>query len=124
MRQTLFPLLLVGLLSISACHAPVTIQTPAGAVAYTADQVVQRVNELQSAVITANSGGALPDATTRMIVSFCVAADKTLGATPSGWQATLTQAWQATKAQLPPITNPAVASAIGAVDIVLAALGS
>lgn len=110
-------------LALSACHAPTTIQTPAGQIAYTADQIVLRVNELQSAAIAAEAAQQLPTATTRTIVTFCVAANRTLATTPTGWAATLATAWGQTKAQLGPITNPAVAAAIHALDVVLAIQG-
>lgn len=107
-------------LSVSACHAPVTVTTPQGKIAYTADQIVVRVNELENAAIAANGANALPLITTRTLVEFAVSADKTLAATPSGWQTTIQTAWMETKAKLPPITNPAIQSAIAAVDVVLA----
>lgn len=115
-------LLLCLVLLTPACHAPVTVTTPQGKIAYTADQIVQRVNELENAAIKANGAGQLPLVQTRTIVEFCVAADKTLAATPSGWQATVRTAWAATRAQIP-TTNPAIAAAVTAVDVVLAMEG-
>lgn len=114
-------LLALSLVSAVACHAPVTITTPAGQAAYRADQIVMRVNELQNAAIAANSASPkqLPDQTTRVIVQFCLSADQTLAATPNGWQATLKASWAATKAQLPVINNPAVVAAMSAVDVVI-----
>lgn len=118
-------LLLVLCLSLSACAAPVTITTPQGKVAYTADQIVLRVNELQNAAIAANATvpPSLPTATTRIIVEFCVSADKTLAATPAGWQATLATGWNAAKAKIGTPSNPAIVSAMSALDVVLAAFG-
>ena len=65
------------------CAAPVTVVTPQGQLAYKADQVVVRVNELMNAAIAANTANALPTDTTRTIVTFCVAADKTLAEAPA-----------------------------------------
>ena len=79
-------LLVLLLLSMPACHAPVTITTPQGQAAYTADQVAVRVNELQNAAIAAEANGGLPTATTRTIVSFAVSGDKILAQAPAGWQ--------------------------------------
>lgn len=110
-------------LGVYGCSAPVTVVTPQGQAAYKADQVVVRVNELMNAAISANAAKALPDATTRLIVQFCVDADKTLAATPAGWQAIVGTAWQALKGQIPPQTNPSVLAAINAADVVLATLG-
>lgn len=113
----------VFLLSLGvACHAPVTITTPQGKIAYTADQIVQRVNELENAAIKANGAGQLSLDTTRIIVEFCVGADKTLAQTPAGWQASVQAAWTAARAKIP-TTNPAIASAVSAVDVVLAIEG-
>jgi hypothetical protein len=119
----------VLLLVLVAC-APVSIQTPQGKQAYTADQIVIRLNELQNAAIQANSLmdpktglPGLPTPTTRIIVQFVVSSDKTLKDLPAGWQQTVATAWAETKRQLPIITNPAVSVAIGSVDVVLAALG-
>ena len=84
---------------------------------------MQRVNELENAAIQAQAAGAIPLATTRVIVQFCVAADQTLAATPTGWQATVKAAWASAKAQLPPISNVALAAAVSGIDVALAALG-
>lgn len=117
-------LLFVLLLATAACHPPVSIQTPAGKAAYTADQIVTRINELENAAIQANSTGGLPTETTRVIVEFCVSADATLKTTPQGWQAAVSTAWAQAKGKLPAISNPAVAAAIASVDVLLASAGS
>ncbi len=106
-------------LALSACAPPPTVTTPQGQLAYKADQIVVRVNELMNAAIAANASGALDTNTTRTIVQFTVAADQTLASTPNGWQATVLTAWAATKAKLPVIQNPAILAAFSAVDIVL-----
>lgn len=106
---------------LSGC-APVTVQTPAGRTAYTADQIALRVNELENAAIQANATGALPVATTRTLVEFAVSADQTLAATPTGWLATVTTAWNAAKAKIGAVSNPALVAAMGAVDAVLGGL--
>lgn len=116
--------LIVCLTLSSACaSAPPTIVTTPGKVAYTADQIVQRVNELENAAIAANGAQQLPTTTTREIVEFCVAADKTLATTPTGWQATLSTAWTLAKGKIGTVANPAVAAALAAVDLALASLG-
>lgn len=121
-RAILLLLPLLVLAGTAACHAPVTIVTPQGKVAYAADQIVLRVNELQNAAIAAEASGALPTATARIIVQFAVSADRILAAAPSGWQATLAASWAQTKTQLPPIQNPALVAAISALDIVIGGL--
>lgn len=114
--------LLVILLAASACAPPPTIVTPQGQTAYRADQIVVRVNELEKAAIAANAQGQLSTDTTRLIVTFCVDADKTLAATPTGWQATVRTGWATLKVSLPPITNPAIVAALGVVDALIGGL--
>lgn len=107
---------------LMGCHAPVTVTTPQGRAAYTADQVAVRINELQNAAIAAQQQGQLPTATTRTIVQFCVGADATLAQVPAGWVVSLQTAWATTKANLPAMTNPAVTAALAAVDVVIGGL--
>lgn len=120
MKRLFFVLLLAC--STVTCSPPKTIQTAQGKTAYSADQVAVRVNELENTAIQANAGGGLPVQTTRTIVDFCVTADQTLAQTPSGWLASVTMLWQATKARLPPVSNPALVAAMSAVDVVLGVL--
>ena len=116
-------LVLVALLASGCVHRPVTIVTPAGKAAFTADQIVLRVNELGRTAIAANAAGALDLKTTRIIVDFAEAADVTLKALPQGWQATLAAAWAQTKDKLPlTALGPLVLAAVQAVDVVIATL--
>jgi hypothetical protein len=120
MKRLLLVLLLCTTPLLAACPPrPVTIVTPQGQAAYTADQVAVRISELQNAAIAANASGNLPTGTTRTIVQFCVTAAPTLASVPAGWNATLQAAWAAAKAQIPPVTNPAIVAAMAAVDVVL-----
>lgn len=119
-----FVFVLALLLTVPACHAPVTITTPQGQAAYTADQIGQRVNELENSAISAQGNGSLDLATAKLIVNFCVSADKTLAQAPAGWQAIVGKAWSELKTKLPPQSNPLVQTAISAVDAALAAVGS
>jgi len=112
-------ILALVLATASGCAAPVSVVTPAGQVAYKADQIVIRVNELQNAAIQANGAGALPTDTTRLIVQFAVSADTVLATTPLGWQATVLGAWQQTKKNLPPTLPANVAALVQALDAVL-----
>lgn len=105
----------------AACRHHPNVVTPQGQVAYSADQIVLRVNELQNAAIQAEASGGLSTDATRKIVQFAVSANQTLKATPNGWRATVKAGWSATKVQLPAITNPAVQAAIAALEAVLEA---
>lgn len=124
MKLLLFTLITV--LGLTGCmKTPVTVVTPQGKTAYSATQILQRVGELQSTAIQAESSKAIPTPVARIIIQYCVNAENVLKATPAGWQATVTAAWQQAKGQLPPgmTGNPAWSAAIAAVDLVLAATG-
>jgi len=117
MRYAL-PLVVVGLLSGSCAHAPLTLSAAAQQ-AFTADQVVVRVNELMNAAIAANTAHALDAATTRLIVEYCVTADRTLAAVPDGWRATVAAGWTALRPKLAGVTSPGLVAAIAVVDALL-----
>lgn len=115
-------LLFPGVVALPGCATRPPNLSPAANAAYTADQVVIRINELMNAAIAAQAQNAVPVATTRAIVKFAIAADQTLAQVPAGWPATVTAAWAATKKSLPAITNPAIIAAMSAVDLVLGVL--
>lgn len=108
--------LAVGLLLSSgglfaACHPPASIVTPAGKQAYTADQVVARLNEFQNAVIATSDAGRMRLADARAIVTW-ISGDinatppktglvQAIGAAPGGgWRAVALQEWPAIRSQL------------------------
>ena len=119
MRRLLLALVLAA--SAACATVPASIQNnPAAVTAFKADQVVQRISELQNAAIQANATGGLDTVTTRAIVTFTVDAAKTAKATPAGWTATLVTAWDAFKASVPiPANNVALQTALAAVDAIL-----
>lgn len=121
MKRILFVLTLA--LAPACAHPPPTVTTQAGKIAFTADQIVQRVNELQNAAISAEASKDLQTSTARLIVTFCVEADKMLQTTPAGWQATVLKAWSLAKGQIGSVANPAIAAALSAVDVAIASLG-
>lgn len=110
-------------LASGACSRPATIVTPQGRAAFTADQIVLRLTELERAAIQANAAGGLDVNTTRLIVRFTVSAERTMQQAPQGWQPTVIAAWNEVKRALPPIGNPAITAALTAIDLVLAAVG-
>lgn len=112
-----------SLLGAVACHPPASIQTAPGKTAYTADQIVLRINELQNAAIQAEASGGLTTATTRLIVQFCVSADTALKNSPNGWQPTVSAAWAELKRQVIVMPSSAFYTTWNAVDLVLAAIG-
>lgn len=124
-RRAIFLMIVLalGVCALPACHAPVTVQTEAGKIAFTADQIAIRVGELQNAAIAAEASGGLSTSTTRVIVTFCVSSSKVLQKTPAGWQQTVSNSWLEVKKQIPAaeLTKPAIAATVSSVDVVLAA---
>lgn len=108
---------------LSACSAPLSVHTPQGKTAYSADAIVVRVNELQAAAIQAEATKGISTATATTIVKFTVDADKVLKATPAGWQATVATLWAQAKKNIPAaqLQNQSIAAVVLAVDTVLAA---
>jgi hypothetical protein len=126
LRFSASALFVIGILMSEACiHTPTSVTTPQGKTAYTADQIVMRVGELQNAAIQAEASKALPTSTTRIIVQWCVNANTILKTVPEGWQQSISMAWITTKGQIPAkdLNNTAIAAAVAGVDVVLAALG-
>ena len=118
--------IIVVALALSSC-APATVTTKPGQAAYTADQIVLRLGELQNAVIAACAAGtgptctgSLTTATARTLVTFIDDATKTLHAAPQGWQTAILTAWQAAKAH-PELQGPAVAGYVLAIDSLIGA---
>ncbi len=105
-------------LALPACQRPVTIVTPQGQIAYTADQIVLRVSELQNLAVHLNTSGVLDIGTTRTIMQWSINAATVLKTLPNGWRVTLQQSWIVAKMEIK-TTNPAVQSAMAAVDAVL-----
>jgi len=124
-RPSVVPILalLVALVFLAtACHPPITITTPQGKVIYAANEVAKRVELLQTAAIAGEAEGTLPTDVARVFVQFSVSAAKTLQALPAGWGTTVAVAWGEAKQQIPLkyLNSPTVATAVMAVDTVLA----
>lgn len=118
-RYCVFVLALV--VSGCASHNP-NVVTPAGKAAEKALAVSIRVGELQDAAIAANATSGITDAQAVSVVRFTVAAQKTLKATPAGWEATLKAAWQAAKDAMNQDTKIRLAASLSLVDILIGAL--
>jgi hypothetical protein len=126
----LAPVMLVGILSgaavlsLQGCAAH---QAPAVSPAQQAAAVLQRVDELQNAVISTNqlTPGAIPDSIAVPLVRFCVEAAKVLKASPNGVLPAIAAEWRDLKAQIPIRYRqmPAIAAAFIAVDVALAEVG-
>jgi hypothetical protein len=113
-----------AVLSLQGCAAH---QAPALSPAQQAAAVLQRVDELQNAVISTNqlTPGAIPDSVAVPLVRFCVEAAKVLKAAPNGVLPAIAAEWRSVKGQIPLAYRqlPAVAAAFLAVDIALAEAG-
>jgi hypothetical protein len=117
MKKLLFLLIPILLL---ACHPPAGVVTEPGKTAFTANEVVLRVNRVMDLAIQLEADKTMPTATAKVIISFCVDADRVLAETPAGWKATVKASWTATKAN--PIVAPYLAkmtTAVKALDAVL-----
>jgi hypothetical protein len=104
-----------------ACHPPSTIVTEPGRIAFSADNILVRVKEVEQAAVQANQTGALDNAQTRVIVEYAVAAKNVLTATPTGWQMTVKALWREALTHLT-TTNPTVQLAVTALTGVLNSL--
>jgi hypothetical protein len=82
----------------SACTHPATIQTQAGVNAFTANEILKRVERLQNAAIAAQKNGSLPLDQARGVVFVTVNLAQIADAATQGWQAALKQAWVQGKA--------------------------
>ena len=132
-REAFVLMAFLGILALTcfACPPPATVQTPAGKTAFAADQVLQRVEELQNAAIAANvtidAKTGLPGlstSTTRAVVTYCVAAAKTLKASPAGWQATVTTGFSELRGSLSAEDAQRLGPYLAALDAALAGLAS
>lgn len=93
-------LLSFPVVALTGCQRPVSVVTPAGAAAFTANEVLTRVERLQDAVIAANKNGSLPTETARRVVFVTVNLAELADAATQGWQATARQAWTQAKTEL------------------------
>jgi hypothetical protein len=123
MRRYAAILVLVAF-TLPACagQRPVTIVTPQGKTAFTSNEVLKRVQEVQNAAISAEAAKGIPTDVARIIIAFTVESAKVLGATPQGWGATVASLWASAKAQIPLawLVNPYIQVAVAALDAALA----
>lgn len=119
-------LLALVLASTPACLQPPPNLTPQATVAFTADQGVQRLQELENAAIDWASQDQRNVAGARLLVQFCVTSAQALGQAPLGWQATLTTAWHTLQQQpdYPKAPGKALATLLATFDAAVTALGA
>lgn len=85
---------------LPACHAPVTVVTPEGKAAFTANEILTRVERLQDAAVAAQKNGSLATERARTIVFAAVQIAEIADAATKGWEATARQAWAQAKAEV------------------------
>lgn len=117
-------LVAVALALAPACHKAPPNLTPAAHAAFNADQVVQRIGELQDTAIALNHATpqGLKDADAVLVVTFTVSALKTIQHTPDGWRPTVLAAYAELKQNLPPPARQSLSTIFLTVDTVLASL--
>lgn len=88
-----------------ACAHPTTITTPQGAAAFTANEILTRVERLQDAAMAAQKNGSLPLDTARAIVFATVSLAEVADAATQGWQAAARQIWVQAKTDIPALRS-------------------
>lgn len=83
----------LGIVPLSACAPPPTIQSPQAKAAWRADQVVVRLGEFQQVVIDGSDQGKWPVQDARTIVQWTTGAIETLGRAPNGGSAVIAEGW-------------------------------
>lgn len=121
-------LLMIAITSPVACAPPPSLQTPEGRAAWSGNQVLLHVGELQGAAIAANAVNGtdgkplLSEATTRRIDQVCRAIAEAVKAHPSGWQHQVAVLYANLKATLKPDEMARFAVIVSSIDIVIATL--
>lgn len=107
---------------LPACAAPVSVKTPEGQAAWAADQVVQRVGELQAMVIQLERTGGMTTAEARVVVQWTVAASKVLKEAPAGRWKMLWSSYLELRQALPPGLTPPVLTSLAVMEGMLRTL--
>ncbi len=91
---------IVGASGCLGLTPPPTLQSPQAKAAWTADQVLTRVEELQNTAIDLNLTGKLSDATADAIVTWTGTSARSLKKAPQGWVAALGPTWATLKTKI------------------------
>jgi hypothetical protein len=93
---------------------------------YTANQIAIRVDNLAKTAASAEASGGLTTNQARTIITWALASQKTLRATPGGWYPTVKAGWDEVKAGVPfdvVAKSPALQTAWAVVDALIASYG-
>ncbi len=106
------------IISFGCAPLPPTIVTPQGQRAFVADQVLQRVEELENAAMAAYRSGDIPRNQARAVVRATIEMAELTDAAREGWQAVVMKAWQDAKAGIPALRTGRLAAYAAALDAV------
>lgn len=112
--------LLVATLSITSCVRPPATLTPPAQAAFSAQQVVQRIGELQQTVIDLSDRGTIPVPIARAIVQQTTTTLKALAGPPQDWKTLARQFWAAARPQVASL--PALAQWLSVLDALIGGL--
>lgn len=118
----LFMVLLGLTLVAGCCERPLLITTEAGRQAFQANEVLERVENLQNAAITAYRNGALSRDTTRAIVFATVQIAEFTNAAQQDWRTMVRQAWIQAKRDLSALRDERFRAYVAALDALLGVL--
>jgi len=118
-------------LTLAACHKNLVFESPKAKTAYTCDQILVRVGELQEVVINAESKGVIKEKDAILAMHGLRIAEYILKDVPKGWKtAGVTGAWQTGVAllglpkEMPPTWQDAVRVVWAAVTVRVPVLGT
>lgn len=109
------------ILTASGCAPKSANLDPVSQKVYTANEIVERLINLQNAAIQAHAQKQIDTNTARIIVLFTVDAARVLKETPGGWQPQVSAAWSAVKRDVPAASVPQLQVYWVAIDAVIAA---
>jgi hypothetical protein len=117
-----FSILLFVVLVVTACTPPSGVVTEPGREAFSADQVLERVERLQNAAIAAHKAGQLPTDTARAIVFATVQIAEFADAAQKDWRAMVRQAWVQARTEIPVLKEERFKLYVVAIDTLLGVL--
>jgi hypothetical protein len=107
-------------LAVSACTPPPSIETEPGKKAWYAEQVLQRIDEVQNITIqlSKTTPPTLKMETATVIVQFCVSSAKVVKEMPDGWPKVVLAAFNEIKTKLPAevAQNPTLVTALAVLE--------
>jgi hypothetical protein len=100
----------------ASCTPPPAVITEPGRQAYTADQVLQRIESLQAATITAFQAGEIDRETSRAIITVTIEMAKLADAASTGWRNFVITAWRRARERIPALSQSPLSAYAAALD--------